>query len=131
MLELSRGFRKVLVENFQLGLFLLLSTSLLACMGFFSLYRLVIHDWLMAAFDSAITLLILALQVYAWRSRRMDVVGWFSMVLNTGVAVWLVLRPAAPAAAPAVATCGWRRRPARGSTRPGRTRRWRPGPKRC
>ena len=76
MLELSRGFRKVLVENFQLGLFLLLSTSLLACMGFFSLYRLVIHDWLMAAFDSAITLLILALQVYAWRSRRMDVVGW-------------------------------------------------------
>ena len=92
MLELSRGFRKVLVENFQLGLFLLLSTSLLACMGFFSLYRLVIHDWLMAAFDSAITLLILALQVYAWRSRRMDVVGWFSMVLNTGVAVWLVHR---------------------------------------
>ena len=92
MLELSRGFRKVLVENFQLGLFLLLSTSLLACMGFFSLYRLVIHDWLMAAFDSAITLLILALQVYAWRSRRMDLVGWFSMVLNTGVAVWLVHR---------------------------------------
>lgn len=92
MLELSRGFRKVLVDNFQLGLFLLLSGSLLLCMAFFAVYRAIIHDWPMAVFDAGTAALILGLQIYAWRSRRMDVVGWLSMVLNTGVAIWLVNR---------------------------------------
>lgn len=91
MRDYMTSLDNLLQQNFRLAVFSLLSAMLVICLTLFVIYRLLTQNYLMATVDIGILVMVVSVIVYAWRTKNMQYVGYFSAITNTSLSVALTM----------------------------------------